>query len=795
MAKKSKLETSSTIIKEDWKEIAAAMGLSADHAKILQNAFGGIGASSTGIAGGNAGNIVPSGIFSAAKGIAGMVGTAVSGGLAIASQIMPSIQDAAQLQLTASRANFAGFTGNAQQLLGNVMQSGSSTGTMDAANAMSLGQASGITPGLASYKSMMGGVAEMSNLVPGMGLAGGMQANIGLQQGKTVNALRMAGINVRDSNGNPRSAADIFKEFYSQAVASSGKGRGPSKEELAQSMLPGNAMSNMLDQFFGANTELRQSMQNAGMQMAGGNELTKAGGVASGAITDAMASQTGKYASQYDALSAATGPLTKGFTEANTILIKANEQLAHLYTNSKLAQDTLKQLAKVDTLAADKLGQAGMQALGLVGSLLAQGLAMFAAMRMASAASGALGLAAGGAGAVATGGGIAALGGLAGWGAAKLGNDLGKAIHASSAVTKGGSMLAAAGAGAATGTAIGAIGGPIGMGAGAVIGTIGGLIGGWFGSGGSGNGGGALTHLPLGYGTVNATSTGYNAAGGSAASLAAAQIGTPYSWGGGNQAGATIGIEQGRNTVGFDCSGLMVYVFAKLGVNLPRTSQDQQRCGVRIKPRDAQPGDMLFWGEPAHHVALYIGNGKMIQAPHTGADVEMVSVDLGGVTSAARVLSGNGNPASGDIVTKNANKTGDSLSSASSPNDPFSQFPVLNSLSGGNISSNYGNSSTTGYDPAIAMSGGTTGGSGMGLGNDLGGSLSSLRSSQYPANGSDSHSQAMSGVSGPSGGINYGGVTLHVTVPNTGKIDEKVLAKELKTQLKDLGITLKVANQ
>ncbi|GAA3464305.1 C40 family peptidase [Saccharothrix longispora] len=114
-------------------------------------------------------------------------------------------------------------------------------------------------------------------------------------------------------------------------------------------------------------------------------------------------------------------------------------------------------------------------------------------------------------------------------------------------------------------------------------------------------------------------------------------LGTRYSWGGGNTAGPTVGIRDGGvadahgdyATVGFDCSGLMVYAFAQIGVTLPRVSQDQQRFGHPLPWEQAQPGDMLFWGRPATHVALYLGVLQgvhyMVEAPQSG-DVVKVSM-------------------------------------------------------------------------------------------------------------------------------------------------------------------------
>jgi hypothetical protein len=74
----------------------------------------------------------------------------------------------------------------------------------------------------------------------------------------------------------------------------------------------------------------------------------------------------------------------------------------------------------------------------------------------------------------------------------------------------------------------------------------------------------------------------------------------------------------------FDCSGLMQYVYAKIGVKLPRTAAEQQATATTVK--SPVPGDLVFYGNPAHHVGLYIGGGKMIAAPHSGTVVQVQDV-------------------------------------------------------------------------------------------------------------------------------------------------------------------------
>lgn len=114
---------------------------------------------------------------------------------------------------------------------------------------------------------------------------------------------------------------------------------------------------------------------------------------------------------------------------------------------------------------------------------------------------------------------------------------------------------------------------------------------------------------------------------------AGTQIGVPYSWGGGSLTGPSRGVDQGANTVGFDCSGLTRFAFAGVGVLLPRWSGDQYNAGRKIPPSQAKRGDLLFWGPGgSQHEAIYLGGGQMIEAQQTGVPVKISPVRMSGMT-------------------------------------------------------------------------------------------------------------------------------------------------------------------
>ena len=89
--------------------------------------------------------------------------------------------------------------------------------------------------------------------------------------------------------------------------------------------------------------------------------------------------------------------------------------------------------------------------------------------------------------------------------------------------------------------------------------------------------------------------------------------------------GRVVGLNPAATVVGFDASGLMVYAFGGVGIKLPRSSGAQYKVGRKIAPAQALPGDLIFFGaEGNDSVAMFIGNGQMVEATEPAVTVSPV---------------------------------------------------------------------------------------------------------------------------------------------------------------------------
>jgi cell wall-associated NlpC family hydrolase len=111
-----------------------------------------------------------------------------------------------------------------------------------------------------------------------------------------------------------------------------------------------------------------------------------------------------------------------------------------------------------------------------------------------------------------------------------------------------------------------------------------------------------------------------------AATIALRYLGIPYLWGGASP------------STGFDCSGLVMYVYAQLGISLPHYAAAQYQLGTPVDRSELQPGDLVFF-DALDHVGIYIGNGQFVHAPQTGDVVKITALaDFGNGYVGARRL-------------------------------------------------------------------------------------------------------------------------------------------------------------
>jgi cell wall-associated NlpC family hydrolase len=119
-------------------------------------------------------------------------------------------------------------------------------------------------------------------------------------------------------------------------------------------------------------------------------------------------------------------------------------------------------------------------------------------------------------------------------------------------------------------------------------------------------------------------------------------LGLPYAWGGGGANGPGPGLPPDAGVVGFDCSGLTQYAYAQAGIWIPRNSRAQYSALPKVSRGSLQAGDLVFWAwnpsnwQTIHHVAIYLGDGRVLQAPESGDVVKISTMWWSGYAGAVR---------------------------------------------------------------------------------------------------------------------------------------------------------------
>jgi len=254
--------------------------------------------------------------------------------LGAVSGMLPSTQEAMNLDALANRLRFYGQSGSMRNIGGafNVQNAAANLGTptsaIDAAAAANQGAGQGLLPGLNNYGAtgtfggVLGGAALASNLTPGLGLQGGMSAMAGLNTARNVNMLRMIGVNVRNGQGQMNDLPDVIGQVFKMLEQSAGTGN-VTAQSIAVSAMSGNALDSILNQYFGNDAALRQTVLAGLIQMAnsGGASLRTSGSregmLRTGGLSAPVVSLAKRNISEQDMLQQWSRATNEGFIGAN----------------------------------------------------------------------------------------------------------------------------------------------------------------------------------------------------------------------------------------------------------------------------------------------------------------------------------------------------------------------------------------------------------------------------------------------------------------------------------------------
>jgi hypothetical protein len=226
-----------------------------------------------------------------------------------------------------------------------------------------------ITQASGGMSSVAGGVAAVSNLLPGAGFEGSMRAFSSMQQGRNVNMLRGIGIQLRDEQGNMKPPDqiidDIWKKICRDYAGAYGSGKTPSKQEVLIGLQPGNSMDAMLDMYFGNDPMAKQIVANGLIYKAetGGGAISKAKLTELGGTTVAVNAQSARNAAQARQTGLTADAGAEGYTTA------ANAITAFSTFMTDKALPILEGITQTNALIVTLLGAAndtGAKGLGLL---------------------------------------------------------------------------------------------------------------------------------------------------------------------------------------------------------------------------------------------------------------------------------------------------------------------------------------------------------------------------------------------------------------------------------------------
>lgn len=273
------------------------------------------------------------------------------------------------------RPGYKTMSGSIGKVVQDMVKQGMANNDMDAIRALAAAQSIGITgpnvtQAAGGYGAVTQGVAAVSNLMPGLGMEGGMRAFASMQQGRNVNRLRGLGIRLRDEEGNLKPPSQIIEDIwakicrdYAQAY---GEGRKPSERELLIGLQPGNSMDSFLDQYFGNDPMAKQMIANGLLFKA--KTTAKGQDVNLNTLTREEAAQAGFSTTATNAYFRKEQVSTEGTLMYNSAGAAGYDKAATLLTGisaglNKLMPNLIAQLTAVNGFVLTLLG-AGDNAIG-----------------------------------------------------------------------------------------------------------------------------------------------------------------------------------------------------------------------------------------------------------------------------------------------------------------------------------------------------------------------------------------------------------------------------------------------
>jgi len=299
------------------------------------------------------------------KGTAGVLS-----GLGIASSFLPGTDEIVQTDLLMKRIGFFGGD-NSSSALKSLAEKGTVTSSLDALNALVAGQSMGLGSGNGKFNT---GVANVSNLVPGMGVEGAMRATGAMQQASSVNMLRGIGIQLRDPDTGALKAPDevidkVWEKICRDFGQANGSGKKPKLDQVQIALQPGNSLDSMLNQYFGGDPMLKNMVMNgllyrAKLDNGGASDNLLTAGISKGVTsTEAITALSNKYSTTTGVLTSISDTGAKGFISATNIIAGLIDDFAGV------AEKTIRLKTFMDTMLS-AAGGAPTEAISGTASLL-----------------------------------------------------------------------------------------------------------------------------------------------------------------------------------------------------------------------------------------------------------------------------------------------------------------------------------------------------------------------------------------------------------------------------------------